>query len=522
MKITNALLITSLSVMFSHALYAVDEAGVAKVVILRGQVKAKLTNGSVIDVKADQSIPEGAVLQTAEKSFVKLIFIDKSQMNLGPNSQMIINSFPKKEAGIITLVKGQIRSQVTKDYMEIDDKTKSKLYIKTKTAAMGIRGTDFQVNFNPENQNTSLITFEGKVAMAHIDKATREDRFDQGRLERVVSSDKAVMVEHGQISAVNLNVAERVMAPTLLGTKQIEALKENETGVKESSESDKKQYRNPLPPGADSAAFSNATPEAVKSSDGSAKNDPNGFFNAKTGEYKLPAGSIIDLSTVNIIPPPANAVFDPNTKTFVVPESYGKIDKSTGEYKAPAGLALGADGKFVMVDAEAYSKSQAVNKEEKKEEKKEDKKDDAKDGKKDDKADEKKADGVTQTGTPAGTSAGTPAGTPEGTPAGTPAGSTAGTPANGDRAPASTEAAPAGPPPAPLAVPKIYDARPEMAGFTERFAPVKAPPVAGVMTDAQRAVAAERISTTETVRQTAADQGTINPNTKVNFKFNVQ
>lgn len=383
MKLKHILLFTLLA-LFALVAHAND---VAKVVILKGQVKAKLADGSIIDVKADQSLPEGAVLQTAEKSFVKLIFIDKSQMNLGPNSQMVINAFPKKEAGIITLVKGQIRSQVTKDYMEMDDKSKSKLYIKTKTAAMGIRGTDFQVNFNPENQNTSLITFEGKVAMAHIDRAAREEKFDQSRLEKVVSSDKAVMVAHGQISAVNLNVAERAMAPTALGTKQLDALKENETGTKESTEGDKKQFRNPLPPGADSAIFSNVSPEkAAPSTENSAKSDPNGFFNVKTGEYKLPAGSVVDLNTVNIIPPPVNAVFDPNTKTYVVPESFGKIDKTTGEYKAPEGLKLGADGKFVLVDADAYSKSQAVNKGDKKEdEKKEgDKKDEKKDGEKKD------------------------------------------------------------------------------------------------------------------------------------------
>ena len=180
---------------------------VAKVIIMRGMVKAKLLDGSMFDVKVDQSIPEGATVLTSEKSFVKLLFIDKSQMNLGPSSQMTITAFPKKEAGIITLVKGQIRSQVTKDYMEMDDKNKSKLYIKTKTAAMGIRGTDFQVNFNPDNQNTSLITFEGKVAMAHIDRAAREDNFDQINLESVVSSNKAVFVTKGQISAVNLNVS---------------------------------------------------------------------------------------------------------------------------------------------------------------------------------------------------------------------------------------------------------------------------------------------------------------------------
>lgn len=458
-----------------------EDAGVAKVLILRGQVKAKLLNGTIIDVKADQSIPEGSVLQTAEKSFVKLIFIDKSQMNLGPNSQMVINSFPKKEAGIITLVKGQIRSQVTKDYMDIDDKTKSKLYIKTKTAAMGIRGTDFQVNFNPENQNTALITFEGKVAMAHIDKAAREDKFDQGKLERVVSSEKAVMVEHGQISAVNLNVAERAMAPTLLGTKQIDALAENETGIKESTDSDKKQYRNPLPPGADSAVFSNAQPEMARSNDNTAKSDPNGFFNPKTGEYKLPAGSIIDLTTVNIIPPPANAVFDPNTKTFVVPESYGKIDKSTGEYKAPEGLKLGNDGKFVMVDPEAYARTQVINKEEKK---------------------DAPADGTKE--------------------------APADAPIEGERTPASVEGAPTAPEalapalaPTILAVPKIYDATPIMSTFTQTYAPIQ-PLEPIVMTDAQRAVATERISTTETVRQTTSDQGIISPNSKVNFKFNVQ
>lgn len=366
------------------AVNAIAADNVAKVVIMRGMVKAKFADGTIIDVKAEQSLPEGATLQTSDKSFVKLLFIDKSQMNLGPNSQMIINAFPKKEAGIITLVKGQIRSQVTKDYMENEDKDKSKLYIKTKTAAMGIRGTDFQVNYNPVNQNTALITFDGKVSMAHIGKDFREERFNQNELERVVSSDKAVMVTQGQISAVNLNVAERAMVPTKLGTKQIEALESNETGLKENSSSNDKQFRNPIPPGADGAAFSNSSGEVEKEMlkmgmdvkampsaqaiVASKNENPEGFFNVSTGEYKLPAGSIVDLSTVNIIPPPTNAVFDANSGTFTVPETLGKIDKTTGEYKAPIGLSLGTDGQFKVVDAIAYQKAQAPAPEDKKSE----------------------------------------------------------------------------------------------------------------------------------------------------------
>lgn len=459
---------------------------VAKVVIMRGMVKAKFLNGTIADVKTDQSLPEGVTLQTADKSFVKLLFIDKSQMNLGPNSQMVINAFPKKEAGIITLVKGQIRSQVTKDYMENEDKDKSKLYIKTKTAAMGIRGTDFQVNYNPVNQNTALITFEGKVAMAHIGKDFRNERFNQNSLERVVSSDKAVMVTQGQISAVNLNVAERAMIPTKLGTKQIEALEGNETGLKETVEPDSaKQFRNPIPPGAEGSSFTNTSSEIDKEISkmgmdtsassvnvqniGTNNSNPEGFFNASTGEYKLPAGSIVDLSTVNIVPPPTNAVFDNNSGTYAVPETFGKIDKSTGEYKAPVGLSLGTDGQFKVVDVVAYQKAQAPSAEDKKT----------------------------------------------------------------DRSPAS-EGAPAavkGAAVLPIAPPNMFAGRPEMAVFVTTYAPVVSAAakeaVAGINPGIQlpslQNLADEQRKKTDLLRQTVIETGAIIPTaTKAKFIFNAE
>jgi hypothetical protein len=73
--------------------------------------------------------------------------------------------------------------------------------------------------------------------------------------------------------------------------------------------------------------------------------------------------------------------------------------------------------------------------------------------------------------------------------------------------------------PVNLDLPKIYTANPDMAVFAQKFAEVK-PPMPVAITDAQRAVAAERITTTETVRQSATDQGTTSPNAKVKFIFN--
>ena len=86
---------------------------------------------------------------------------------------MVINKYPKDEPGLISLVNGKIRSQVSKDVLARakDGGDDTKLYIRTKSAAMGIRGTDLQVVFNPENNMTSLVTFEGEVVMAQDRKS---------------------------------------------------------------------------------------------------------------------------------------------------------------------------------------------------------------------------------------------------------------------------------------------------------------------------------------------------------------
>jgi hypothetical protein len=367
-------------------------------------------------------------------------------MNLGPNSQMVINVFPPNDPGIITLVKGQLRSKVTKDYMEMDDKNKSKLFIKTESAAMGIRGTDFQVNYNEENHNTSLITFEGAVAMSHINHSEKELMFDQRQLEHVISGEKAVMVKRGEISAINLNISEMAMVPTKLGMGQIQALKENETGMKVATDTTlnatNKQFRSPIPPGIDGSLLA-STPR-VTDTDTKGKSENNtakGFFDQKTGQYKLPAGSIIDLNSVNIIPPPVNAVFDNNSKMFVVPVSFGKIDPSTGEYKAPEGLKLGNDGKFQVVQPK-------------------------------------------------------------------------------ERAPGSENTSI----PKKIDPPNIFETRPEMAVFADKFGTVNTPlpPPPQIINDQLQTIANDRINATEIIKNNATNTNVNLPNSKIRMIFNVK
>lgn len=374
-RLTGAVILLSLLLNFQAG--AASE-GVAKVIVLRGEVKAKMPDGTIVDLSKDMWLQEGAVIQSASGSFCRLLFIDKSTMNLGPESQMVIDKFPEDAAGIITLMKGQVRSNVTKDYMNNKELDKSKLFIKTKTAAMGVRGTDFQVNYNPANENTSLITFKGAVAIAQFESPIGDRSFSQDALERTVSSRTAVIVRQGEFSGVTPQT-NRATIPTKLNPIQLETLKKNNDGLQSKSSTSpeqKKEFRNPIPPGVDSKKFANnpsenmsktisinISPEASKAVNeqvndqraavtvtSSAAPPPEGFKDTSSGAYAPPAGSVLDLATVNIIPPPKGSVFDPISQTYVIPPELGRVNPYTGNYEAPTGMRLSDDGRLVNVE----------------------------------------------------------------------------------------------------------------------------------------------------------------------------
>lgn len=207
--------------------YANANQGVAKVIVVKGTATAILKDGSKIEIKKDQWLPEGATVETQNASFVKLLFIDKSTMNVAPKSSIEIATFPKTEPGVINLISGEIRSKVTKNYLDIKDQDKSKLFIKTKTAAMGVRGTDYVVGFQPSSGETNLDVISGSVAMASL---TEGAAFDQKSLEAAVSSPAAVMVVKGMTSAIPAG-AKRPLPPAPIPPAKLENLKANENAV---------------------------------------------------------------------------------------------------------------------------------------------------------------------------------------------------------------------------------------------------------------------------------------------------
>ncbi len=315
---------------------------------MRGDVQVKSKDGTPAKATKGMWLNEGQTVVTGKKSFARLVFKDKTSSNVGANSELEIKAFKKGKAGILNLIKGQIRTKVVKDTLNQD---KSKLFIKTKTAAMGVRGTDFHVSVG-ENFKTTVLTYEGAVSMVQLDE--KMQRF-AGNLDRILSRNESVIVTQGRFSSTSTN-KQTVNLPTKIAPTQLTKLKENlnmrESGTRFAKNSDS-NVKAITPPGISAqTAFktqSNTNTDSFFVADANIKPDtvaavepeyaavgappPEGFDN---GEQHAPAaGGFIDLATGNYVEPPKGAMFDPNTETYMVPKNFGEVDTRTGEFLPP-------------------------------------------------------------------------------------------------------------------------------------------------------------------------------------------
>lgn len=335
-----------LMVFFYQAAFAAPKVAVVKLV--RGDADV-LTMGKTTPLKVDDWVESGAVVKTHEKSFVKLIFVDKSQMNVGPNSEMKIESFSGKDSGVIDLVKGKIRSQVSKDYLQIN-KDKSKLFIKTQNAVMGVRGTDFMISTN--GRNTSTVLFEGEVV---FNKLEQRGEVSSSKLESIV--DRGVRMFPGEFSVMEAN-RPMPTVPSLLNVQQREKLEKNQdfSADRTPSNASNEPAKSVVPAGLNGQQVSNSG-EVLKSevaqvaavdpqAKGSpASSNPDGFVK---GDLVKPAnGSFVHIDSGVIIPPGPGSVLDANTNTYIPGQEAGKVG-TDGNYIPPKNIEITNDGKILV------------------------------------------------------------------------------------------------------------------------------------------------------------------------------
>lgn len=317
----------------------------------------KLTKGLAQVIKADGEkvkatkglwVEQGSVIKTEDKSFVKLSFVDKSTMNIGPSSEMKIEKFSKDEAGVINVISGKIRAKVSKDYLRME-KDKSKLFVKSKSAVMGIRGTDFAFTTNKQTGASTAVLFEGSVVFNKLDQNNNKQD-----LESVVN--KGQRIRPGQFSVTRMDM-KNATVPAKMNSKQIRALEKNDTFTASESKTKVSAIKNVVPPGLTGAVVSNSSSSLengigqvakIEVSPSENKNqinsDSKGFV--KGDMIKPVDGSIVHIDSGTVIPIGNDAVYDNNAGEWVS-NSSGSVDDKGG-YVPPESFKISDDGKILQ------------------------------------------------------------------------------------------------------------------------------------------------------------------------------
>ena len=114
---------------------------------------------------------KGDVINSASGQTIKVTFTDQSEIWIAPQTNFSIQEFkvtPAKREALFHVEVGSVRALVQRRSSE-----KVNVIIHTRSATMGVRGTEFFVQTD-KNQKTSLYTLDGSVAIAKSVKALND------------------------------------------------------------------------------------------------------------------------------------------------------------------------------------------------------------------------------------------------------------------------------------------------------------------------------------------------------------
>lgn len=164
------LLVLVTTLCFSLQTFAA-ECGLFRVV--KGDVSYQQKNKDKFrQARVNKKVCAGDTVKTGADARAKIEMADGNEINLSPESQLLIEQYERNAANnekkvLLNVLYGKIRSNVKEKYQDDD---KSHYRVKTKSAVAGVRGTEFLTSFNAKTNQTRVVTFEGEVAVGRFQK----------------------------------------------------------------------------------------------------------------------------------------------------------------------------------------------------------------------------------------------------------------------------------------------------------------------------------------------------------------
>lgn len=134
--------------------------------VVKGDV-TYLSKGSKKFKKAriNKKVCQGDRVKTAEKSRAKVVMADQNELNISPQTDLLIEVYSDNKKAVLNVLNGKVRSNVKQKYK---DSQASHYRVKTKSAVAGVRGTQFMASFDSRTNQSQVVTFEGEVAVGEM------------------------------------------------------------------------------------------------------------------------------------------------------------------------------------------------------------------------------------------------------------------------------------------------------------------------------------------------------------------
>jgi hypothetical protein len=155
----------------AHAQGAGDVAGTVAAVEGTAEIARGATAGTAFEpIVAGTEVRVGDRIRTGRPGRVRIAFVDDTTLNVADASDVVIDDhvFAPDQGSVssaIRLLGGKIRALVSEYYV---DPTAS-YEVETATAVSGVRGTDFIVVYDDDDELTQVVDITGRVAVRGAD-----------------------------------------------------------------------------------------------------------------------------------------------------------------------------------------------------------------------------------------------------------------------------------------------------------------------------------------------------------------
>lgn len=165
---------------------ALAEETYGLMMIVKGQVQVAKLRAQPTGAKVGTKVYPQDTIITGKDSRAKIVMSDRNIINVLPETKLRIDQYISelKEKNVrLSLIEGKVRTNVEQKY----DNNENRFEIKTPSAVVGVRGTQFVTSYKRSTNVTAVTTFRGEVIFRGLDALSNKQT-------------EAVMVKRGETS----------------------------------------------------------------------------------------------------------------------------------------------------------------------------------------------------------------------------------------------------------------------------------------------------------------------------------